>query len=77
MKILHLDSNHGMIKKSLSALGLKNDIDLTSNKFEIGNLIGAYDGLIVRSRIKIDKNLKKSQKSLKVAIMHFTTEHVQ
>ena len=57
MKILHLDSNHGMIKKSLSALGLKNDIDLTSNKVEIGNIIGAYDGLIVRSRIKIDKNL--------------------
>ena len=49
MKILHLDSNHGMIKKSLSALGLKNDIDLTSSKAEIGNIIGAYHGLVIRS----------------------------
>ena len=57
MKILHLDINHSMITKSLSTLGLKNDIDLTSNKFEIGNIIGDYHGLVVRSRIKIDKNL--------------------
>ena len=77
MKILHLDSNHGMIKKSLSALGLKNDIDLTSNKVEIGNIIGAYDGLIVRSRIKIDKNLIDKAVNLKfVARVGSGTENI-
>ena len=77
MKILHLDSNHSMIKKSLSALGLKNDIDLTSNKVEIGNIIGAYDGLIVRSRIKIDKNLIDKAVNLKfVARVGSGTENI-
>ena len=77
MKILHLDSNHGMIKKSLSALGLKNDIDLTSNKVEIGNIIGAYHGLVLRSRIKIDKDLIDKAVNLKfVARVGSGTENI-
>ena len=77
MKILHLDSNHSMIKKSLSALGLKNDIDLTSNKVEIGNIIGAYHGLVLRSRIKIDKDLIDKAVNLKfVARVGSGTENI-
>ena len=77
MKILHLDSNHGMIKKSLSALGLKNDIDLTSNKVEIGNIIGAYHGLVLRSRIKIDKDLIDKAVNLKfIARVGSGTENI-
>ena len=77
MKILHLDINHSMITKSLSTLGLKNDIDLTSNKFEIGNIIGDYHGLVVRSRIKIDKNLIDKAVNLKfVARVGSGTENI-
>jgi len=77
MKILHLDSNHSMIKKSLSALGLKNDIDLTSSKVEIGNIIGAYHGLVLRSRIKIDKDLIDKAVNLKfVARVGSGTENI-
>ncbi len=77
MKILHLDSNHGMIMKSLSAWGLKNDIDLTSSKAEIGNIIGAYHGLVIRSRIKIDKDLIDKAVNLKfVARVGSGTENI-
>ena len=77
MKILHLDSNHSMIKKSLSALGLKNDIDLTSSKVEIGNIIGAYHGLVLRSRIKIDKDLIDKAVNLKfIARVGSGTENI-
>ena len=77
MKILHLDINHSMIKKSLSTLGLKNDIDLTSNKVEIGNIIGAYHGLVLRSRIKIDKDLIDKAVNLKfVARVGSGTENI-
>tara|TARA_E500000178_G_C16997765_1_gene744055 strand:- start:793 stop:1695 length:903 start_codon:yes stop_codon:yes gene_type:complete len=66
-----------MIKKSLSTLGLKNDIDLTSNKVEIGNIIGDYHGLVVRSRIKIDKNLIDKAVNLKfVARVGSGTENI-
>lgn len=77
MKILHLDSNHGIIKKSLSTWGLKNDIDLTSSKAEIENKIGAYHGLIIRSRIKIDKDLIDKAVNLKfVARVGSGTENI-
>ena len=77
MKILHLDINHSMITKSLSTLGLKNDIDLTSNKVEIGNIIGDYHGLVVRSRIKIDKDLIDKAVNLKfVARVGSGTENI-
>ena len=77
MKVLHLDNNHGMIKKSLSAWGLKNDIDLTSSKAEIGNIIGAYHGLVIRSRIKIDKDLIDKAINLKfVARVGSGTENI-
>ena len=77
MKVLHLDNNHVMIKKSLSEWGLKNDIDLTSSKAEIGNIIGAYHGLVIRSRIKIDKDLIDKAVNLKfVARVGSGTENI-
>ena len=77
MKILHLDSNHSMIKKRLSELGLKNDIDLTSNKAEIENIIDVYHGLIIRSRIKIDKDLIDKAVNLKfIARVGSGTENI-
>jgi D-3-phosphoglycerate dehydrogenase len=55
MKILHLDSNHPLMIKELTKLGFENTEDFTSSKTEVEAVIHNYDGLIIRSRFKIDK----------------------
>lgn len=55
MKVLHLDSNHEILAEGLEALGHTNDFDYDSSKKEVENKIGAYDGIIIRSRFTIDQ----------------------
>lgn len=55
MKILHLDANHQLLINQLNDLGHINDIDYTSSKDCIEAKIKDYDGIIIRSRFKIDK----------------------
>ncbi|WP_296634051.1 2-hydroxyacid dehydrogenase [Polaribacter sp.] len=55
MKILHLDSNHPLLIQQLNDLGFANYEDYTSSKSEVEAKIQNYDGLIIRSRFKIDK----------------------
>ena len=64
MKILHLDSNHDMIYEELSALGIENHVDLKSTKSEIENIITNYHGIVIRSRITIDKGFIEKAKLL-------------
>ena len=64
-KILHLDENHELLKNELEKLGFKNYFDLISTKKEIENKIWEYQGIILRSRIEIDKKFIDSCKSLK------------
>lgn len=54
MRILHIDSNHSHLIKSLDKLGFQNDQDYISSKVEIENKIHLYDGIVIRSRFKID-----------------------
>lgn len=54
-KILHIDSNHPLLIPALEKLGIQNDIDFTSSKSEIEKKIKDYQGIIIRSRFKIDK----------------------
>ena len=54
MKILHLDSNHPLLINQLREIGFHNDEDYTSSKEEIMAKIHLYDGMIIRSRFKID-----------------------
>lgn len=54
MKILHLDSNHPLLINQLREIGFQNDEDYTSSKEEIMAKIHLYDGMIIRSRFKID-----------------------
>lgn len=65
MKILHLDTNHPLLIKQLNALGFTNDVDYTSSKEAIEQVIHNYYGLIIRSRFKIDKSFLDSAKNLK------------
>ncbi len=65
MKILIIDRVHLSLKNELAKLGLTCFEDFDSNYSQIKDMIGKYDGLIIRSRINIDINFLKSCKNLK------------
>lgn len=65
IKILHLDENHNVLKNGLDKMGFKNFFDYKSSKIEIEQKIAEFDGIVLRSRIKIDKNLLDRTKNLK------------
>jgi D-3-phosphoglycerate dehydrogenase len=55
MKILHLDTNHPLLLTSLKAAGFVNDEDYTSSEKDIKRIIDRYEGIVIRSRFKIDQ----------------------
>lgn len=55
IKILHLDSNHPLLWEQLEALGFENHQDFVSSKEEVEAKIQEYQGIVIRSRFKIDK----------------------
>jgi len=65
MKILHLDSTHSYLSNELEKLGFTNHFDFKSAKKKIENLIFPYCGIIIRSRIIIDKSLIDKAVNLK------------
>ena len=65
MKILQLDKNHPLIVQQLVARGFMIDEDFSSSYDEILNKIENYDGIILRSRIPIDRRFIEHAKNLK------------
>lgn len=63
--ILHIDENHPLMLEQLEAAGFKNEIDYTSSKTEIEQKIADYQGIVIRSRFKIDKGFLDKAKNLK------------
>ena len=55
IKILHIDSNHPLLWEQLQAAGFDNHEDFTSSKDEIEAKIQHYQGIVIRSRFKIDQ----------------------
>lgn len=55
IKILHIDSNNPIMLEQLQQAGFINDEDYTSSKAEIEAKIHNYQGIVIRSRFKIDK----------------------
>lgn len=55
IKILHIDTNHPLLMEQLQQLRFTNDEDFTSSKEEIEEKIHNYQGLVIRSRFRIDK----------------------
>ena len=53
--ILHIDSNHPLLWDQLEQAGFVNHKDFTSSKEEIEAKIQDYQGIVIRSRFKIDK----------------------
>ena len=56
IKILHIDSNHTLLWEQLEQAGFQNEADFTSSKEEIEAKIGNYQGIVIRSRFKIDQS---------------------
>ncbi|MCK5401552.1 MAG: 2-hydroxyacid dehydrogenase [Flavobacteriaceae bacterium] len=65
MKILHLDKNHILLLNQLKDLGYTNHEDYFSSKDEVEQKIQDYDGIIIRSRFTIDKQLLDAAINLK------------
>lgn len=55
IKILHIDSNHPLLRKQLQEAGFINHEDFNSSKEEIEYKIHEYHGIVIRSRFKIDR----------------------
>ncbi|WP_295199719.1 2-hydroxyacid dehydrogenase [uncultured Chryseobacterium sp.] len=65
MKILLLDKNHPLITAQLSEKNFLLEEDFTSSYEEVGRKIDQYDGIIIRSRIPLDKSLLEKAHNLK------------
>ncbi len=65
MKILHLDTNHPLLLEKLKAAGFINEENYTSSEQEIKRSIHSYEGIVIRSRFKIDRNFLDAATKLK------------
>jgi len=77
IKILHLDENHEILRNELSELGFENIFDFKSSKEEIKDKISEFHGVVIRSRITIDKGLINRAENLKfIARVGSGTENI-
>lgn len=65
IKILHIDSNHPLLWKQLEEANFENEADFKSGKEEIETKIQDYNGVVIRSRFKIDKTFLDKATNLK------------
>ena len=65
MKILHLDNNHPVLISMLTTAGFQNEENYSASKEEIEDIIASYEGIVIRSRFKIDRKFLDSAKNLK------------
>ncbi len=63
-KVLLLDNNHPILQKGLEKLGYQCVTDLTSSKTEVEQFIHQYQGIVIRSRFKIDKTFIDATKNM-------------
>ena len=68
MKVLHLDENHPKLYQGFKQLGISNYFDFESEKNIVEKSISRYDGIVLRSRIEIDKCLIDKASKLKFIV---------
>ena len=64
-KVLFIDTVHPVLEQRLTALGYQCEVDLSSEKGSIEEKIVAYTGIVIRSRITIDKRIIDKATELK------------
>ena len=65
MKILHLDKNHNSLINDLKSSGYKNVEAYKMSKVKVKSIIGEFDGIVVRSRFKIDSEFLRNGDKIK------------
>ena len=65
MKILHLDRNHPLLIKGLDEAGHINTESYNSTKLEVLNMVHKYEGIIIRSRFKLNSEILLKAENLK------------
>lgn len=65
MRVLFLDTVHPVLEERLTKMGFTCEFDLDSPYTEIRKGIGAYTGVVIRSRIPFNAELIQSAKNLK------------
>ena len=65
MRILFIDSNHPLLQEMLLKAGHTCDLNYSWTKEEIESNIHLYDGIVIRSRIKITKEIIDKAAKLK------------
>jgi phosphoglycerate dehydrogenase-like enzyme/predicted enzyme related to lactoylglutathione lyase len=65
MKVLLIDTNHEILQQGLEKLGCICDEDYTSSKAQIEEKINNYEGVVIRSRFKIDQHFLDKATNLK------------
>lgn len=65
MIILHLDKNHPILIQELAKAGFENREDYSSSKKQIEEQLGEIDGIVIRSRFKVDKEFLDAAENLK------------
>lgn len=65
MKVLLLDTNHERIKEGLTELQIEFDEDYSSPKETVEKKIHLYNGIVIRSRFKIDRSFLEKAVNLK------------
>tara|TARA_B100001173_G_scaffold151436_1_gene131321 strand:- start:614 stop:1537 length:924 start_codon:yes stop_codon:yes gene_type:complete len=65
LKIIFIDTTHPKLIKDLNYKGFICDQAYEKSRFEILKIIKNYDGIVIRSRFKIDKNFINAAKKLK------------
>ena len=64
MKILHLDKNHNSLIRDLKKKGYINVEAYKMSLEEIKSVINEFDGVVIRSRFKIDPDFLKNGKKI-------------
>ena len=65
MKVLHIDDNHPVLKLGLEKLGCTCFEEFKASKAAVEETIDQYDGIVIRSRFKIDKKFIDKAHTLK------------
>jgi D-3-phosphoglycerate dehydrogenase len=82
-KILLLNPSHPILKKKLTKAGFICHENFTDTKAQIEEIVQEYDGIILRSRINIDKTIIDNGKRLKfvaregVGVEHIAVEYAE
>ncbi len=76
-KVIILDPPHPLLTERLEKLGLELDFDFESSVEELEKIIHQYDGLVIRSRMKLQAPLLERASRLKfIARYGVGTEHI-